>query len=636
MKKSIAIVVSIMIIFAFVFPVSAFSTIAVKSIKLNNNKITLNVGITSNLLVTFSPTNTTQKKLTYTTGNKKIATVSATGKITGVGSGTTTITVYTLNSKIRAKCIVTVVKPVVAPIFKKYNTPVEITTATWINSDIKYRSGDTFENNPWTRMVKEKFGIVFKNVWSAPGWADYEQKITLNIGAGEDFPDVLFDFFNQGDATLAKIMENNDLLLSVKDAFDKYASPTVKKIYEKAGDSIWIPFMKDGKAYGLPIPNDGIGNLNSMYYRQDWLDAVGLPVPKTIKELDKVLDAFVNKDPDKNNKKDTYGMTFAWKDKFSTYLSDTSWLFGAYGAIPGIWTKGSDGKLAYGSIQPQIKDGLAKLRDWYSKGYIDSQAAMLAEFDANGKDYVAEKTGAISGPSWTSYILGDLTKNNPNAKTVTAPIPVGDSGKPMMLGYNKLGSVFFFSKDFKNMEAFFDYFNSLYERANPDSKEFRYGWIEGCDYAMLDGKPVFNDDIKKVVPEGKYDSMNEFMVGKGGIGGVPYENYEAAKKLATGAKAVTPTELAQASSPDLAKKAQIIIYDGRSYAVADEFNGPTTKTMTSKKDQLLKKEHEVFLKIIYGQLPLDEYDKFVIEWKSEGGNDITKEVNDWYSGAMKK
>ena len=115
MKKTISIILSIMLILAITFQAAAVSTIAVKSIKLNNSKITLKVGQTSNLKVTFVPANTTQKKLTYVTGNKKIATVNATGKITGVSKGTTTITVYTLNKKIFAKCNVTILAKTAVP-----------------------------------------------------------------------------------------------------------------------------------------------------------------------------------------------------------------------------------------------------------------------------------------------------------------------------------------------------------------------------------------------------------------------------------------------------------------------------------------------------------------------------------------
>lgn len=110
MKKFVSIIISIVLVLAITLPSAALSTIAVKSIKLNNNKINLKVGQTSYLKVTFTPANTTQKKITFVTGNKRIVTINTDGKITGVSVGSTTITVYTFDKKMSIKCKITVTK----------------------------------------------------------------------------------------------------------------------------------------------------------------------------------------------------------------------------------------------------------------------------------------------------------------------------------------------------------------------------------------------------------------------------------------------------------------------------------------------------------------------------------------------
>ncbi|KHF31042.1 hypothetical protein CM49_06447 [Paenibacillus sp. P1XP2] len=53
--------------------------------------------------------------------------------------------------------------------------------------------------------------------------------------------------------------------------------------------------------------------------------------------------------------------------------------------------------------------------------------------------------------------------------------------------------------------------------------------------------------------------------------------------------------------------------------------------MVEKREILNRKRDEIFLKIIMNQVPIDEFDKFVEEWKKLGGDDITKEVNEWYA-----
>jgi putative aldouronate transport system substrate-binding protein len=64
---------------------------------------------------------------------------------------------------------------------------------------------------------------------------------------------------------------------------------------------------------------------------------------------------------------------------------------------------------------------------------------------------------------------------------------------------------------------------------------------------------------------------------------------------------------------------------------SDEFFGAPTETMQDKKSILDTKEQETFTKIIMGQVSIDEFDKFVADWKSLGGDKITQEVNDWYA-----
>jgi hypothetical protein len=36
------------------------------------------------------------------------------------------------------------------------------------------------------------------------------------------------------------------------------------------------------------------------------------------------------------------------------------------------------------------------------------------------------------------------------------------------------------------------------------------------------------------------------------------------------------------------------------------------------------------LRMIMGEVPISDFDKYVAQWKALGGNDILREVNDWY------
>ncbi|MNO07395.1 hypothetical protein D3C81_2295630 [compost metagenome] len=60
------------------------------------------------------------------------------------------------------------------------------------------------------------------------------------------------------------------------------------------------------------------------------------------------------------------------------------------------------------------------------------------------------------------------------------------------------------------------------------------------------------------------------------------------------------------------------------------FTGPATETMKSKLDYLNNLESEALSAIIYGEQPLEYFDSFVADWKAGGGDQITREVNEWY------
>lgn len=88
--------------------ISVKNPVKVKSVKLNKTKATIKKGKTLQLKATVKPKNATNKAVTWSSSNKKIATVSKNGKVKGIKKGTVTITVKTKDGKKKAKCKVTV------------------------------------------------------------------------------------------------------------------------------------------------------------------------------------------------------------------------------------------------------------------------------------------------------------------------------------------------------------------------------------------------------------------------------------------------------------------------------------------------------------------------------------------------
>ena len=81
----------------------------VKSIKLNNTSVTLKKGSSLTLKAAIAPSSANNKAVTWSSSNKKVATVSSKGVVKAVGNGTATITVKAKDgSGKKATCKITV------------------------------------------------------------------------------------------------------------------------------------------------------------------------------------------------------------------------------------------------------------------------------------------------------------------------------------------------------------------------------------------------------------------------------------------------------------------------------------------------------------------------------------------------
>lgn len=268
MKKVIGIILSIILAMVLALPASAISTVAVKGIKLNVSKVTLNVGQTYKLKATLSPANTTQKTLTYTAANNKVATVDKTGTIKGVGKGTTAITVYTANKKIFAKCNVTV------------NPQAKV--------KIKFLSLSTDDNrnNIREKYIKVNVGKDMPNVEVeydlGGGGQDYANKLKAYNASG-DMPDV---WFSEQNLSSVVIQAGNalDLESYVKAAgFDKkFKMPEV------------VQPDKNGHLYCVQPGSDQYFTPR-LWYHKDVFAKYSIDIPKTFDDLVKVCQTLKDK-----------------------------------------------------------------------------------------------------------------------------------------------------------------------------------------------------------------------------------------------------------------------------------------------------------------------------------------------------
>ena len=89
------------------YPAQPQQAISVSGVSVNPTSLDLEVGQTGTVTATVAPSNATNKKVTWSTGNSSIATVNN-GVVTAVGQGETSITVTTTDGGFVANCVVRV------------------------------------------------------------------------------------------------------------------------------------------------------------------------------------------------------------------------------------------------------------------------------------------------------------------------------------------------------------------------------------------------------------------------------------------------------------------------------------------------------------------------------------------------
>jgi putative aldouronate transport system substrate-binding protein len=149
----------------------------------------------------------------------------------------------------------------------------------------------------------------------------------------------------------------------------------------------------------------------------------------------------------------------------------------------------------------------------------------------------------------------------------------------------------------------------------------------------VDGKVT--TDLKKIPGGGVRVFFYSLLMSQGPR--IPSQNIQALVNLAKNGKPQTPYEQYWSQlAPPIEIKSSSNVWNQRQNRVMNAFTGGSTTTMMDKGDYLNKLEMEVFSKIVFGNEPIEAYEKFITDWKAQGGDAITKEVNEWYKSVTKK
>jgi len=512
----------------------------------------------------------------------------------------------------------------------KYDKPVTLTTGICVDPSASKNlpEGDTLDNNVYTRAVKKDLNIELKSYWSV-SCTNLDQKISLAI-ASNDLPDAMVV-----NRVQLREMVEADQLADMTEAI-QYALPMSKDAWESSNGAAMAAATFNGKIMAIPSSNHADGSLHSLWIRKDWLDKLGLEVPKTLEQLEQVARAFVEQDPDGNGAADTIGIIGMDVNDtlYPTFLDGSDKglgsIFYAFNSYPGYWIKGPDGKAAYGSILPETKEALALLRDWYAKGLIDKQLGVRK--DAN-EPIISGKAGIFFQSLWAVYTpLTDAWKNDPKANWQAYASPLDSNGKWNQAVNAAANDFIVVRKGFEHPEAAMKALN--YRLTYGDHYEFEYGLDASHIPLRIDTQQRYQ--MKQIAE----------LIERVSIGGEPkeildvpwepalydqdYDYYLNVKKQ--------PYDEYDIEYWNLENMVQMPRIYGRIVGTrpirdpnrndVESLIYEQTDTMTKRWANLMKLETETFLKIILGAAPLDSFDEFVENWKRQGGDQITNEVRE--------
>ena len=453
------------------------------------------------------------------------------------------------------------------------------------------------------KYVEQKFNVKLKMI--AVSNADYAQRQQIMMSTGE-VPDVMFVL----DPNELKKYADQGLLAEVPMNLIEQYAPRTKALFQKYAPQGWYYTEQKGKNYGLPTLYGGQFT-TPVAWRTDLLNKAGVTkIPETIDEMTAAFEAL--------KKIGVFGMSSDGNSYYAAFQK----IFGAYGVMPTQWMV-KDGKIVNGAVQPEAKEALTLLADWYKKGYIDPEFVTGKDLGPKQLDGVFAFTdnSNVSATDETNpgSSITALKKLNPNGRLEFGPLPKGPKGQSGGWSWGSAGNMYAFGVQLAKEPEKLKKALEILESAINDEDVFlmlSYG-IKGKHWDFKNGTDLKEgvkqlapyDDAKKLQEQGIYGGGKTF------FGGTPdlelYNKYYGEKYLninkTYGANAIT----------DIFGKPDILPSAGQYWG------------------DLKKLKVETYAKIIRGDIPVSNFDSFVKQWNDMGGEQLRKEGQALYD-SMKK
>ena len=463
---------------------------------------------------------------------------------------------------------------------------------------------------PFAKELEKKTGVKIEYIH--PSLANASEKFTLMISSGK-LTDIIGWNFNQYTGGAQAAIDDgviHALNVEGNNILEAWA-PDYNALMEAYPDTVAKAAKTDKGlyfAFGTVSPERELNTTAGPIARGDWLEDLGLGIPKTIDDWYVMLKAF------KEKKGATAPLTV------SPNSFHVGFVTGAFG-INGDWYHDNN-KVKYAPAQPAYKEYLATLNKWYEEGLFDKEFDTTNTITQNmltGKSGVTY--GALGGGIGT-YMTNVEAKpdNDPNkdAVFIGIPYPTLDGGKPEFgQAVSKFNATTSISTQCKDPELAAKWLN--YGYTEEGHMLYNFG-IEGVSYEMVDkdgdGKkeyPQYTDEVKNNPTLTMQEAFAKYSQAGGAGGGGMYRQ--------------DPRYLEQYAVRDVQQEAWKTWCDTN----ALNHNVPNTGIAAedSKEYSLLYSSifdyaSQEFIKFVKGSRPVSDFDNFVKELKDMGLDKMTK------------
>lgn len=540
--------------------------------------------------------------------------------------------------------------------FHKYEEPITLTTHAVVTTNNVFQEGDSAESNGMTRWYENELGIQWKMAWTSGDGESNSQRLDLAF-ASDDLPDVI----SPSIAQLAKYVAAGKIQ-PLDDLIEQYASPLVKwaikDVEEQTAGAFFAPVTIGGHIYALPQMSDTLAWWTNNFIRTDILEEMGCEMPTTLAELEAIFDKYIEMYPGQ------YPVVLSkdLQDSGNTFQT----VLTACNAYMDMWMEDENGELVYTSIQPEMRTALERMATWYEKGYIDPEFVVV---DGNKESEI------VSGGDWL-FCYGYWHKiatfcntwaNVEGSEISAVPFLLGDDGTCSVMKNAWYTSINAITTSCEHPEAAIYALNAFWDSYYRNDVELRemlaaegYNW----HYPVTEARdPINVDEVNEkysYVAEPKllwkFDYPEE-LVGPGFMndyythGNLTYGFYGRLCSRANNDYAIIAAAVKAGMDESLLTEEAKQTWKGwyqsnpkmlttfaTSYDIwkdlpikVNKFCTSDTPAMVEKNAYLQKLELECFTNIIMGTKPIEAFDQFVEDWKTNGGDLITQEVNEWYA-----